>query len=702
MFPHAIAQAASWDLDLVARLSRATLYEARALNQALYQWSGGETWAGSSCDGGPLANTAVSALWGRIAECYGEDPTLSAAVGVTATRTMQNRSADGLFLGTVQVTRHWLGFHMADPDLPHGGEEQISLHAFVDQQEPVYRAFQVEGGAEGIMCAYAAFIIGDGSQPRIPSCVHPFLHQKLFDEWGFDGFQQTDCCDSITSSVDDHHYFANYSQATLAAIEAGVHAYFGFNGALLSDLRALLDNGGLDVGTLDTRIAKTLRSRFRGGEFDFARNPAYPYAGPYDVGALDGAAHRGLAREAVQASTVLLENAGGVLPLAPSALAGARVAVIGPFAHCAARENNGGGDSNAPLSCSYGHTYEGVSGAVSTLLTAAQEEAARHNFSVGYCAGSAITAPASNASQGLGAAAALAASSDLTLLVLGLGELVEVEGRDRSSLLLPQPQADLLAAVLGAARGPVVLCLVSAGLVHLNSSQLPSALLQAFYPGAETGHGVWDLLLGRASPSARLPLTAYTEGYLSTQDPIWNFDLVSSQGVGKTYRYLDPVRNASLVSYWFGYGLSYAGFTYSALLVQPASPFPRTGAVPSNTTALLVTFTVTCSAGAPGGMAAAEVAQVYASVPRSGAVGSAPIPFIGLAAFAKTQPLAPGASQQVTLAIPLSALETTTEAGARVVSSGLYTVAVGGHLPGDAKGPSNVLTHQLTLPPARH
>jgi hypothetical protein len=109
VFPHAIAQAASFDLDLVAALSNATAYEARALNQLLYQSSGGTLWAGTSCDGGPLANTVHDPRWGRISECYGEDVILSSAVGVVATSVMQNRSADGRWLRTSQVTRHWLG-----------------------------------------------------------------------------------------------------------------------------------------------------------------------------------------------------------------------------------------------------------------------------------------------------------------------------------------------------------------------------------------------------------------------------------------------------------------------------------------------------------------------------------------------------------------------------------------------------------------
>ena len=85
------------------------------------------------------------------------------------------------------MTRHWLGYHFAN-DMPNGGEETISPHAFADQQAPVYRGLQMEGDAEGLMCAYASFSVNGG--PMTPSCVHPWLWEKLREEWGWTGFVQ--------------------------------------------------------------------------------------------------------------------------------------------------------------------------------------------------------------------------------------------------------------------------------------------------------------------------------------------------------------------------------------------------------------------------------------------------------------------------------------------------------------------------------
>ena len=545
VFPHAIAQAASFDADLVTRLSRATLYEARTVGQIIYRASGGEVWAGTSCDGGPLANSVHDPRWGRISECYGEDPVLAAGIGVAATRALQNRSADGRWLGTSQVIRHWLGYHMADPDLPRGGEEEISLHAFHDQQAPIYRGMLVGGDAEGLMCAYASFSIGaspgGGPAPLVPSCVHPFLWEQLRESWEWSGFVTTDCCDSISSMVSDHHFFPNVSAAALASIEAGVGVYFGFNDGLVEAVGDLLASGALDSALFDDRLRRTLLTRFRMGEFDAgASNPQYPYSAAYDESQLDGPAHRALAREAVADSLVLLENENGALPL-PALGAGMTLSVIGPFADCDVADEGAGGDRDSPLRCSYGHTYEGTSGAVSTILSAAREAAAAAGFSVRYAQGSNIVT-AFNGSAGLAAAAAAAAAADATVLVLGLGELLEVEGRDRSTLALPAAQQALLAAVAAAAtRGPLVVVVVSAGLVDLGAvayGGTAHARLQSFYAGAETGHGTFDVLLGLVAPSARLPLTAYAEPYLAALgDTIANFSMVSSTGVGRTCEY---------------------------------------------------------------------------------------------------------------------------------------------------------------------
>lgn len=81
VFPHAIALAATFDTSLVSSIGNATAYEGRVVNDLLYKESMGTSWQGVQCDGGPLANTAHDPRWGRISECYGEDPRLAAIIG---------------------------------------------------------------------------------------------------------------------------------------------------------------------------------------------------------------------------------------------------------------------------------------------------------------------------------------------------------------------------------------------------------------------------------------------------------------------------------------------------------------------------------------------------------------------------------------------------------------------------------------------
>ena len=477
----------------------------------------------------------------------------------------------------------------------------------------------------------------------------------------------------------------------LNAIELGVSTYFGFNNALLGAVGDLLASNVLDAALFDERLRPPLLMRFRTGEFDVGANPAYPYAAPLDAGALDGAEHRALARAAVAASVVVLENRGGALPLALPA--GATLAVVGPFADCQSRGVNDR-DVDSPLECTYEHSYGGMSGAVSTILGAAREEGASKGWNVLHAQGSNMHTALAN---GTAAAAAAAAAADATVLVLGLGMLFEVESVDRSTLRLPAVQEALLAAVAAATKGPLILCVVSAGMVDTNFSAA-AAVAQVFYPGAETGHGVWDVLVGRVSPSARLPVTAYKEEYLAAlHDSIANFSLVSSTGVGKTYRYADD--GSAFVNYWFGYGLSYGAFTYSGLEVDLLPP-PGPGAPPGAPFAR-----VRASVANTGRAAGAEVAQVYVRVPRdanaSAAVGGAPIPQRALAAFSKTAPLPPGGGAvALEWELPLSAFETATASGARVVTGGQYTIVVSGHAPGDPRGAAaaNELTQVVAVP----
>ena len=149
--PHAINQGATFDTELVERMSNATADEVRAHSLLAYAAAGVRF---LSCDGGPLANSAHDPRWGRISETYGEDPYLITRMGVTATRAMQQPTADAagrIFLKTSQTTRHYLGYHQSNE--MHVPAITVTERDLRDQYLPAYEAFQVNGTAWDGQCS---------------------------------------------------------------------------------------------------------------------------------------------------------------------------------------------------------------------------------------------------------------------------------------------------------------------------------------------------------------------------------------------------------------------------------------------------------------------------------------------------------------------------------------------------------------------
>jgi hypothetical protein len=119
---------ATWDVELVNRMSNITAIEARILSAKGYMATKGTNMGEDlSCDGGPLANSAHDPRWGRIAETYGEDPFHIQSMGVSAMLGLQSPqpvagsaftgATQDVYFATRQVTRHYIGYHGASPDI---------------------------------------------------------------------------------------------------------------------------------------------------------------------------------------------------------------------------------------------------------------------------------------------------------------------------------------------------------------------------------------------------------------------------------------------------------------------------------------------------------------------------------------------------------------------------------------------------------
>lgn len=709
VFANTIGQAASFDINLVAAIGSATALEGRIVNQVNYRKTGGTTWQGVLCDGGPLANSAHDPRWGRISETYGEDVYLVSAMGISATRALQQRTIavnnTGLgFLATSQVTRHFMGTHGAS-DMPHDAEEYTLPQWREENHLRMYEAFQrpERGDAEGIMCAISAFAeAGDippprnnltsGVRPYIPNCANNYLLvDKLRNTWHSDCFVQSDCCDSITAVV-EHEWVATLSEAVGAVTSAGLVASYGNPAGITNALIAALANGDVTQATLDAAIQRTLLTLFRVGMFD-TDTLSNPFRGPFDETILDGSVHRALARSTASRTMVLLENKNATLPLMslPS-----KLGVIGTFSDCTVTEGDyGGKDREWPnFACSYTHSYVGSTSSVSTVRSAAIAEAAAGNATeVRWALGSGFTVPAG--ADGLQQAVAIASWADTVVLSVGLGTLIEAEGRDRTSLRLPDAQIALIEAVSTAMRpgSKLIVTIASAGGVDVDVPRA-DAILQIFYAGEETGSAVWDILLGRVVPSARLPLTIFTEEYLNIIGPAINFNMITL-GVGRTYRFFNETaaraQNSSVSAFTrgrFGYGLSYCTFIYSNLIITLM-----------NDDSVAVSVDVAVASITPlemKGVTCTEITQLYLTLPPNNFT----IPIYSLVGFTATPLLSSSTSPtQVVFNVTRDDLLTTDTDGLRELTGGIYTFSVSGHLPDDSDGAksSNVLVGTVTI-----
>jgi beta-glucosidase len=258
-------------------------------------------------------------------------------------------------------------------------------------------------------------------------------------------------------------------------------------------------------------------------------------------------------------------------------------------------------------------------------------------------------------------AAKIAEQAEVVVALVGLSPELEGEempihvpgfsGGDRTDIGLPQIQQDLLEA-LAATGKPLVIVLMNGSALAVNwAAEHAVAILEAWYPGEEGGTAIAETLAGANNPGGRLPVTFY-----ASLDQVPPFDDYSMRG--RTYRYF-----AGQPLYAFGYGLSYASFTYSNLglsaeTLQAGQP-----------------LTVDADVQNTSGVSGDEVAELYLEYPESPSA-----PLRALKSFTRVH-LAPSETRRVTFKLNARDLSQVTEEGEHRIMPGSYTVFVGGGQP---------------------
>ena len=316
-FPEPVGLAATFDPTLVQEVAGAIGAEVRDLH-TLARATGRMGRIGTALNTwSPNINIFRDPRWGRGQETYGEDPYLTARMGVAYVQGVQGDPDHPTIIAT---PKHY-AVHSGPESTRHSANVFVSRHDLEDTYLPAFRAAIVEGKAGSIMCAYNRI---DGQ----PACASDLLlKDHLRGAWKFDGYVVSDC-DAVKDIADHHKYAPDAAAAVAAALRAGVDNEC--NGATLTDTdglasryREALDRGLITAEEIDTALVRLFSARLRTGDLpgDGGRQ-----ARPLAPAAVMTPEHEALALAASEKSLVLLKN-DGVLPLKP----GLRIAVIGPL-----------------------------------------------------------------------------------------------------------------------------------------------------------------------------------------------------------------------------------------------------------------------------------------------------------------------------------------------------------------------------------
>lgn len=497
----------------------------------------------------PILDPARDQRWGRVVECYGENPYHIAELGKQMVLGIQEN-------GVAATLKHFAVY-----SIPKGGRDG---HARTDPHVALRELHQIhlypfrrvvqEAAPMGVMSSYNDY---DG----VPiTGSHYFLTELLREKYGFKGYIVSDS-EAVEYIFSKHHVVDDYKGAVKQAVEAGldVRTNFTMPEEYIMPLRALIKEGRVSMKTIDERVGNVLRVKFRLGLFD------QPYV--QDTKGSDKLVHTA-ADEAFSAqlsreSLVLLKNEGNLLPLTLKNVK--KIMVTGPLAAEQNYTTSRYGPSNNPITS----VLDGLKKYVGT--------AARVNYVKGceiidptWPESEIIPTPLTAEEQaGIDAAVAEAKLSDVIIAVVGEDEKRVGESLSRTGLNLPGRQLQLLMA-LHATGKPVVMVMINGQPLTINweNKNLP-AILEAWFPGPQSGNIIAETLFGDYNPGGKLPITfPKSIGQLEYNFPFKPASQAGQPSSGNN-GYGKTSVNGAL--YPFGYGLSYTTFEYSNLKVKQST-----------------------------------------------------------------------------------------------------------------------------------
>ena len=529
--PAPIAIGSTWDKNILNKAGHIVGREAKALGYTnVYV---------------PIVDLARDPRWGRVVECYGEDPFLVTELGKQMVLGVQSE-------GVVATLKHYAAY-----SVPNGGRDgnartdpHIAPRELFNLYLYPYQRIIAEANPLGIMSSYNDW---DG----VPiSGSYYFLTTLLRKQFGFKGYVVSDS-DAVEFLNTKHHIAKDSADAVRIALEAGVNVRTNFQNpeTFILPARKLVQAGVLSNTIIDQRVADVLRVKFLLKLFDtpYVKDTLQADTIVYNEDA------KKFSQQISKEALVLLKNTNHILPLTISTIKS--ILVTGPLADDTLTSMSRYGPSNIKVVSVLQGLKNNLPSSVQLLYTKGVE-AADSNWPESELYPSAVNTTEEQA--GIDKGIALAKQADVIIAVMGETENMFGESRSRTSLELTGKQ-QLYLQNLYATGKPIILILINGQPLTINwpAKYLP-AIMEAWCPGADGGNAIAAALFGKYNPGGKLPVTfPKSVGQIELTFPFKPGAHAGQpgdgpNGFGKT--------NVYGALYPFGFGLSYTDFNFKNLL----------------------------------------------------------------------------------------------------------------------------------------
>lgn len=531
-FPPPLAQACSFEPELVERLAAAAAKEASV--------------TGLHVTFSPMVDLSRDPRWGRVTESSGEDPYLNSIMAAAAVRGYQGDElmSDGSICACV---KHFAAYGAVEGGREYGSVD-ISERNLRQYYLPSYKA-ACDAGSGMVMSAFNVI----GGLPNTAS--KHLLKDILREEWGYEGVLITDY--GSLNNMQSHGISDNDEELAKLALDATIDIEMCV-GRFEKGLPKLLESGKITMEQIDEGAWRVLCLKNRLGLFE---NP-YRFADPEKVKEIIRSEEiLKLAREAVSKTSVLLKNDDKILPLKSND----KIAFIGPFV--SERDLLGG------RPCKFEYKDKTVEEVIKERYS---------NNSFDYDKGCKIYGAEQKEieffsftdfendykarKEKIANAAKLAKNADTVVLFLGEHPRVGGELSSKVFIEIPWIQQELFRAVTEVNENVVVVLFNHRPLDLREITAKSKAILNVWLPGTMGSEGIVDMLFGDSAPTGRLTMSfPYSVG----QCPIYYNMLPTDHSAEFVNHYVTGYVDAPLAPlYSFGEGLTYTDFEYGDIVLD--------------------------------------------------------------------------------------------------------------------------------------